>query len=196
MTYAPHRSAPTRDIPRPAGDPEPTPSGWRTRIWVAGGVLASAALVTFGVWAVTTTPDTVVVSGADRGKAPLGDFGFEVTGVRCAVPSVGPSGLEQRAVGQFCLVDLKVTNNGGEPELFDTGAQRVHDTNGVAYAIADSAAVFLNDGDQTLLDEIGPGETVAGVLPFDLPLDARPDQATLRDGMSAPGVRVKLPDPR
>ncbi|MDI6099214.1 DUF4352 domain-containing protein [Actinoplanes sp. NEAU-A12] len=144
----------------------------------------------------TTTPATVVVSGADSDGSPAGDFAFDVTGLRCGVSAVGPSDLEQRAAGQFCLLDLRVTNNGGEPELLDSGAQRIHDTNGVAYAVADSAAVFLNDGDPTLLDEIEPGETVTGVLPFDLPLDARPGEATLRDGMSAPGVRVKLPDPR
>lgn len=196
MTYTPHRSAPAREIPTTAGGPEPDTSRWRARVWVAGGVLVSAALVTFGVWAVTTTPATVVVSGADPDVSPAGDFSFDVTGVRCGVPSIGPSGLEQRAAGQFCLLDLKVTNNGGEPELFDSGAQRIHDTDGVAYAVADHAAVFLNDEDPNLLDEIEPGETVTGVLPFDLPLDARPGEATLRDGVSAPGVKVRLPDPR
>lgn len=196
VTYAPHRSAPARAIPPSVDGPDPGGSRWRTRIWVAGGILASAALIGFGVWAVTTTPATVVVTGAEHGGSPSGDFAFDVTAVRCGVTSVGPGGLEQRAAGQFCLLDVKVTNNGGEPELLDGGAQRLHDTNGVAYAVADNAAVFLNDHDPTLLDEIEPGETVVGVLPFDLPRDARPSEATLRDGMSSPGVRVKLPDPR
>lgn len=196
MTYAPHRSAPVREIPSPVDGLDPAASRWRARLWIAGGVLVSAALVTFGVWAVTTTPSTIVVSGADPDDSPVGDFAFDATGMRCGVSSVGPSGLEQQAAGQFCLLDLKVTNNGGEPESLDIGAQRIHDTAGVAYAVADSAAVFLNGDGPTLLDEIEPGATVTGVLPFDLPLDARPEEATLRDGMSVAGVRVKLPDPR
>ncbi|BEL10751.1 hypothetical protein Q0Z83_089420 [Actinoplanes sichuanensis] len=200
MTYAPHRSAPAahraparRASPREDGvDVHPL----RTRLWIAGGVAVSAALIAFGVWAVVTTPATVVVTVADPGDIPAADFGFEVTGLRCGVESIGPEGMAEKAAGQFCLVDLEVTNNGGEPKLFDSGAQRVQDTNGVAYAVADQAAVFLNEGSPSLLAEVEPGETVTGVLPFDVPSDVRLREATLTGAMSTPGVRVMLPDPR
>ena len=62
-------------------------------------------------------------------------------------------------------------------------------------AVAEQAAVFLNDRSPALLDRIGPGQTVAGVLPFDVPVDARLNAATLGGGRSTPGVRVTLPDP-
>jgi hypothetical protein len=168
----------------------------RARLWIAGGVTVSAALVAFGAWAIATTPATVVVTDADPADAPAAGFDLGVTGLRCGVPSIGPEGMEQKAAGQFCLLDLTVTNNGGEPKLFDSGAQRVHDTNGVPYAVADQAAVFLNDGSPSLLSEVEPGETVTGVLPFDVPSDVRLSEATLTGAMSTPGVRVTLPDPR
>ncbi|MEU4155848.1 DUF4352 domain-containing protein [Actinoplanes sp. NPDC026670] len=168
----------------------------RTRLWIAGGVAVSTALIAFGAWAVVTTPATVVVTVADPGDTPAADFGFEVTGLRCGVESVGPEGMAEKAAGQFCLVDLEVTNNSGEPKLFDSGAQRVQDTNGVAYAVADQAAVFLNEGSPSLLAEVEPGVTVTGVLPFDVPSDVRLSEATLTGAMSTPGVHVMLPDPR
>lgn len=202
VTYAPHRAEPTRrDRRAPARHASARRPRFdraeqrRVRLWIAGGVVASAGLVAFGAWAVVTTPPPAarIMAAPD---SPIGGFDVDVTGVRCGVPSVGPSGLEQQAAGQFCLLDVKVTNNGREPLLFDSGSQRVRDTDGVAYAVAEQAAVFLNDHDSTLLNEIEPGDTVAGVLPFDMPVDTRPSDAELSDGMSSPGVRVTLPDPR
>jgi hypothetical protein len=194
VTYAPHRSAPTREVP--SHEDGTDTHRWRTRLWVAGGVAISTALVAFGVWAVVTTPATVVVTAAEPEDSPAGVFDFDVTALRCGMTSVGPEGLEQRAAGQFCLLDLTVTNNSGEPELFLSGEQRVQDTNGVAYAVAEEAAVFLNDRSPSLLSELDPGETVTGVLPFDVPSDVHLSEAVLTGGMSTPGVRVKLPDPR
>ncbi|MEV0899623.1 DUF4352 domain-containing protein [Actinoplanes sp. NPDC049802] len=195
MTYAPHRSAPARELPSIEDGWNAGAFRWRSRIWIAGGVTVSAALVAFGVWAVATSP-AATVSGALPGDPPIGQFTVSATALRCGVPSVGPAGLEQRAAGQFCLLDVTVTNNGREPELFDSGAQRIHDTNGEAYAVAEQAAVFLNDRSPTLLDRIGPGETVAGVLPFDVPVDAQLSGGVLSGEESTPGVRVPLPDPR
>jgi hypothetical protein len=207
VTYAPHRSAPTREARRPATHHAPSRRArsrraetdayrWRTRRWIAGGLVTSAALVAFGVWAIVTTPATVVVTAADPGDPAAAGFGFDVTGLRCGVPSIGPADRERKADGQFCLLDLSVTNNSGEPKPFDTGAQRVRDTNGVPYAVVDQAVAFLNDGSPSLLSEVDPGETVSGVLPFDVPADVRLSEAVLTGATSAPGVRVTLPDPR
>ncbi|MBW6440003.1 DUF4352 domain-containing protein [Actinoplanes hulinensis] len=194
MTYAPHRSAPARDLPSIEDDWDAGPHRRSSRSWIAGGVAVSGVLVAFGAWAVATSP-AATVTGVLAGAPPTAQFTVAPTGLRCGVPSVGPSGLEQRATGQFCLLDVIVTNNGREPELFDSGAQRVYDANGEAYAVAEQAAVFLNDRSPALLDRIGPGQTVAGVLPFDVPVDARLSAATLGGGRSTPGVRVTLPDP-
>ncbi|WP_430791571.1 DUF4352 domain-containing protein [Actinoplanes sp. G11-F43] len=205
MTYAPHRAdsarrESTRRAPARHASPRRPRAGGpderRARIWIAGGMAASAGLVAFGAWAVVTTPPPVMTVTAAPVDSALGGFDVDVTGVRCGVDSVGPSGLAQEATGQFCLLDVKVTNNGREPVLFDSGAQRVRDADGVAYAVAEQAAVFLNDRDATLLNEIDPGDTVTGVLPFDMPVGARPSDAELSDGMSTAGVRVTLPDPR
>ncbi|MDR6324485.1 hypothetical protein J3R03_008681 [Actinoplanes couchii] len=205
MTYTPHRSKagprhapPQRPYPdrvEPGSYPDDVEPR-RARNWIVGGVIVSAGLVGFGAWAVVTTPPQVLTIAVAPGDSPAPGFDVEVTGVRCGVASVGPDGMEQQAAGQFCLLDVEVTNNGAEPMLFDSAAQRVRDTDGEAYAVAEQAAVFLNDHGSSLLNEIEPGETVDGVLPFDMPDGARPSDAELSDGLTTSGVRVNLPDPR
>ncbi|MFI1996778.1 DUF4352 domain-containing protein [Actinoplanes sp. NPDC020271] len=173
---------------------------WRARIWVGGGILVALALVAFGIWAVATADRPAVGPRVIRGLPPAdyqdavpGGFGLRVRNVRCGVSAIGPDGLEQRAEGQFCLLDVRVTNNGREPELFDSSAQRVYDTDGGAYAVAAEAAVFLNDGSPTLLDEIRPGASVNGVLPFDVPKNAQLSELSMHGSGATPGIRMSLP---
>jgi hypothetical protein len=173
---------------------------WQARIWVGGGVFVALALIAFGFWAVATADrpagGPAVIRGlpaADPVDATPGGFGFRVASVRCGVSAVGPDGLEQRADGQFCLLNVRVTNEGTEPELFDSSVQRVYDTKGGAYAVAEEAAVFLNGHSPTLLDEIRPGDSVNGVLPFDVPKDAQLSEVSLHGSGSTPGIRMALP---
>ncbi|WP_229067413.1 DUF4352 domain-containing protein [Actinoplanes sp. DH11] len=195
MTYAPHRSAPAHAVGSYDDGPEPGSSALRMKLWIAGGIVAVVALISFGVWAVATADrqPAVVATGAPGAAAVAGHFEFAVKGVRCGLDSVGPDGLEQRAAGHFCLLEVSVKNGGTEPELFDSGSQRVYDANGVAYAAADQAAVFLNDRNPTLLNEIPPGDTVTGVLAFDVPVDAELVEVSVHGALSTPGVRVTLP---
>ncbi|WP_285551424.1 DUF4352 domain-containing protein [Actinoplanes regularis] len=203
MAYTSHRAPRVRVVdPDDEGLDEWTLL-WRTRIWVGGGVLAVLVLITFGIWAVATADSQaggpVVISGlapAGATEAEPGGFGLRVKGVRCGVSRIGPEALEQRAHGQFCLLDVRVTNNGQEPELFDSSVQRVYDTEGGVYAVADDAEVFLNDGSPTLLDEIRPGASVNGVLPFDVPKDSQLSEVSFRVSGSVPGVRMQLPSAR
>ncbi|MEU4691933.1 DUF4352 domain-containing protein [Actinoplanes sp. NPDC023714] len=193
MTYAPHRSAPPAVVEDYDGL-DPGTAALRTRLWIAGGIVAVVALISFGVWAVVTAESRpAVVASNAPGVATAGHFEFVVKGVRCGLDSVGPDGLQQRASGHFCLLDVSVKNTGSEPELFDSGSQRVYDTNGVAYAAADQAAVFLNDRNPTLLNEIPPGGTVDGVLPFDVPTDVELVEVSVHGALSTPGVRITLP---
>jgi hypothetical protein len=121
-----------------------------------------------------------------------GGFVFDVGTVKCGVASVGPAELPQAAKGQFCLVDLTVRNAGAEPALLDPGAQEAIDAQGRRYPESDRAAAFVNDRDPTLLEEIPPGKTVPGVLPFDLPSGVAPVAVQLRDKLGSAGVRVPL----
>jgi uncharacterized protein DUF4352 len=151
--------------------------------------LAAAALVAVGA-------GSGAYALSARPKHPAGPsdggFVFDVGTVECGVESVGPAELPQRANGQFCLVDVTVRNSGTEPALLDPGAQEAIDAQGRHYPMSDRATVFVNDGDPTLLEEIGPGKSVPGVLPFELPSGVSPVAVQLREKVGSPGVRVPL----
>ncbi|MFI6076544.1 DUF4352 domain-containing protein [Actinoplanes sp. NPDC051343] len=121
-----------------------------------------------------------------------GGFAFDVGTVQCGVGTVGPAELPQRANGQFCLVHVTVRNAGTQPALLDPGAQEAIDAQGRRYPVSDRAAVFLNDGDPTLLEEIPPGASVPGALPFELPSGVSPVAVELREKVGSAGVRVSL----
>jgi hypothetical protein len=117
---------------------------------------------------------------------------FSVGSLHCGVPTVGPADLPQRATGQFCLVDVTVRNAGTEAALLDPGAQQAVDAQGRRYPMSDRASVFVNDGDPTLLEQIAPGASVPGVLPFELPPNVTPVAVELHESVGSAGVRVPL----
>ena len=161
--------------------------------WLAAAVLAAVAIGS-GAYAMAAgrkhpaapTPTASVRSAADAG------FGFAVGAVRCGDRTVGPADLAQTTTGQFCLVDVTVRNTGPEAALLDPGAQQAIDGQGRRYPVSDRAAVFLNDGNPTLLEQIPPGASVSGVLPFELPASAEPVALELHEAVGSPGVRVPL----
>lgn len=165
-----------------------------TKWWIAAGVLAVIAFAA-GAYAMSrrdadpVAPPVAVLaqSGSD------GALAFTVTGSTCGVRTVGPAVLTQRpTAGQFCLVDVTVRNLGTEPELLDPGAQHAIDGQGRQYPISDRAAVFLNDRNPSLLEEIPAGATVPGVLAFDVPADVLLGSVVLHESVTSTGVRLPL----
>jgi hypothetical protein len=158
--------------------------------------MSGAKAATSGRLAARALPSTVpsggggarLESGTDLAvldrTAAEGVFVVTVTGVRCGVRRVG----RVPAKGQFCLVEVVAENAGREAHRLDGGAQRAVDARGRAYAIAGRAAAVLN----TLRQEIAPGATVRGVLPFDVPRGARLSTLVLHESAGSRGARVAL----
>ncbi len=177
---------------RPASPPPPL-GGRRRRArwpWLAAGVLAAIAIGS-GAYAMATggkhsAPTTPVHSVTDAG------FAFTVGAVHCGDHAVGPTDLAQTTTGQFCLVTVTVRNSGPVATLLDPGAQQAIDAHGRNYPVSDRAAVFLNDGRPTLLEQIPAGATVSGVLPFEMPAGPPPIALELHESVGSPGVRVPL----
>jgi hypothetical protein len=152
--------------------------------WLVAAALAAIA-VGSGAYAMTARPK-------HPARPSDGGFVFDVGTVKCGVPTVGPAELPQKADGQFCLLNVTVQNTGTDPVLLDPGAQEAIDAQGRRYPMSDRAAVFVNDGDPTLLEQIAPGASVPGVLPFDLPPGVSPVAVELRESVGSAGVRVPL----
>ncbi|WP_154402171.1 DUF4352 domain-containing protein [Ornithinimicrobium cavernae] len=118
-----------------------------------------------------------------------GSFEFVVTGVETGLTTIGEGFTEESPQGQFVLIDITVTNIGDKgTTLFDSN-QVLIDEQGRQHNTS-SASIWLDEG--LWLDEINPGNSMSGVLLYDIPADAVPTSLELHDSMFSGGVTVSL----
>lgn len=135
---------------------------------------------------------------ADRPKAPgIGDvvkdgrFAFKVTRVEKGLSQVGEGFTVSTAQGQYVLVHLNVKNIGDEAQTFTDWAQKLIDTQGRQFDADSSAAIWLKDSN-AFFNNINPGNTVNGVLIFDVPKSLKIKAIELHDSILSGGVTVAL----
>ncbi|HWS33463.1 MAG TPA: DUF4352 domain-containing protein [Actinoplanes sp.] len=121
-----------------------------------------------------------------------GKFQFTVGKVKCGVGKVGSSYLNTKAQGQFCLIDVTVENIGKQAQAFLDSVQKAYDAKEVEYSVDSSAAIYANDDQQVLFEEINPGNSVKGRLVFDIPKGTELTALELHDSMFSGGVTVSL----
>lgn len=122
-----------------------------------------------------------------------GKFEFTVTGIDCGKASVGSNEfLTKQAQGQFCLLNITVKNIGNEAQTLDDSSQLLFDAKGNKYSADSSASFDANPSGSTFLNTINPGNSVSGVVVFDIPKDVTPTQAELHDSSFSGGVKVNL----
>lgn len=121
-----------------------------------------------------------------------GKFEFVVQKLECGVSSVGNQFLSERAQGQFCLLTVRVSNIGSEPQFLFTDNQYLLDAEGRKFAPDSEATLYHNQDNDVWISEINPGNAVEGVIVFDLPAGAQPTQAQLHDSAFSGGVEVEL----
>jgi hypothetical protein len=126
---------------------------------------------------------------ADDGK-----FEFTVTSIKCGEPSVSDSTgyITKSAQGQYCLLNISVKNIGDEAQTLDSSSQYLYNSAGQKYSSDDEATIDINPTSGTFLNTINPGNTVNGVVVFDIPKDQTPAMAELHDSSLSGGVKVDL----
>jgi hypothetical protein len=173
--------------------------------WIVGGIVlvmilgCVGAFVALGIGASKVADDLDgnqkgqnAVAGV-MGKASTdGKFEFTVTKMKCAVPSVGPSGFGQQAQGEFCLINVTIKNVGTSAEVFVDSSQQALDATGNTYSVDSGAAVYANEDSSTFLEQINPGNTVKGVLVFDVPKGTKLASLILHESMFTAGIKVPL----
>lgn len=120
-----------------------------------------------------------------------GAFEFTVAGVEPGVEHLGSDAFGVDAQGQFLLVHLTVTNIGDQAQYFDGSSQKLTDIQGRTHSADGSAAIYLDDS-HSFLNQINPGNTVEGIVVFDVPKDAVPASIELHDSAWSGGVSVTL----
>jgi hypothetical protein len=126
------------------------------------------------------------------GDAALdGDFEFTINGMRCGVPRVGGEYFNKDAQGQFCLVEINVTNIGDGSKTFTSDYQKAFNSAGQEFEADGGAEIYINKDAATMYNTINPGNTVAATLVFDIPQGAKITKFELHDSMSSSGVTVR-----
>ena len=128
-------------------------------------------------------------------KVRDGKFQFTVTRVSHR-HSVGDTslGLGETAQGRFTVLHVKVTNIGNVSQTLDDSAQYVYDSHGRKYDADSTADIDANNnnGGGVFFNDINPGNTVHGVILFDLPKGDKAVKAELHDSAFSGGVTVSL----
>ncbi|WP_170201774.1 DUF4352 domain-containing protein [Actinocorallia herbida] len=129
----------------------------------------------------------VVVGGGVGETVRDGDVVFKVTKVR-----KGPREVKgETAQGRFVLLYVTVRNEGDTPLYFAGGEQKLL-VGGKAYEGDAELAARMGDRARSLLEEIGPGKRLKGIVVYDIPKGARPDGVELHASVLSDGVLVRL----
>jgi Domain of unknown function (DUF4352) len=133
------------------------------------------------------------VSGPGIGfRADDGKFRFVVTSVSHA-KSAGSSGLGATAQGEYTVLHVTVTNIGSAAQTLDDSAQYVYDSRSRQYSADTQADIYGNsNGGQVFLAQINPGDSITGLIYFDMPVGDHAVKAVLHDSMFSGGVSVSL----
>jgi len=120
-----------------------------------------------------------------------GDFSFVVSAVDCSLTEIGTQYFSTQAQGQFCVVDVAVTNIGNEAGTFFGDNATLLNAEGQEFSADTEAAIYLDDSD-SLLEEINPGNTLNSKVVFDVPAGTTPAAIELHDSAFSGGVTVAL----
>lgn len=133
-------------------------------------------------------------SGEAAGKGEAvkdGKFTFTVVSTSSRT-HVGDSMLGKKAQGKYFVVKVKVRNHGDEPQGLTDTAQELYGPGGKKYAADSEAAIYANEQNEVLYNDINPGNTVKGLLLFDVPKHFKPAKIVLHDSPFSAGVTVNL----
>jgi hypothetical protein len=164
-------------------------------ILVCGGISVLAVVFGNGGKPTAATPDApgqpgVQAVGVNQ-PAKDGKFQFTVTSVECGSAQVGNEFLNQKAQGQYCLVRMFVANIGNEAKMFDASNQYAFNGSGQKYSADSAASVYLDDSN-SFLTNINPGNSVNGIIVFDIPKGQQITKLELHDSAFSGGVTVTV----
>ena len=160
---------------------------WGRRLLVAVGVLLALSVAS------NLEEDRPGASGPAGLGDPArdGQFEFVVRSVDCGARSVGEGIGRKQALGQFCLVALRVENSGTEGRTFGGGHQYLFDDAGKRHDPDLDATVRHGDG-HLWSTHLNPGQRLEGTLVYDVPDPVTMARVELHDAPFSGGASVEL----
>jgi hypothetical protein len=118
-------------------------------------------------------------------------FGLVVNSIKCGEKRISTSGLVNYysdAQGQFCRLNITVTNTSSGANSIDVADQLIFNTQGQRYTYDSGATANAADAyaGSPLNDDINPGNSITGDIVYDVPVTVTPSAAELE------GVRINL----
>lgn len=122
-----------------------------------------------------------------------GKFEFVIKSIQCGQPTVGSNEyLTKTAQGEFCSLTLSIKNIGNEAQGLFSANQKLLNGQGQKFSADDTATLYAAPNSQVPYSNINPGNTVEGVIVFDIAKGAIPTTAELHDSAYSRGVKVSL----
>ena len=119
-----------------------------------------------------------------------GQFTFVVNSFECGKTEVKNGVLTQDANGEFCLLDLTVTNTGDEGRHFLVDAQGLFGYSGGRLTPSNEAPLILNP--DVINEEVNPGLSINATVVFDIGDPEDIEFAHLKDAPLSQGVKVRV----
>ena len=122
-----------------------------------------------------------------------GKFEFTVKSVECGKTSVGTNQyLTKTPQGQYCFMAVSVKNIGDQAQSLFSANQKLLNAQNQQYAADDTATLYAAPNGSSWYSNINPGNSVEGIIVFDIPKDQTPVTAELHDSAYSGGVKVSL----
>jgi hypothetical protein len=159
-------------------------------------VLLSAALLVHGCAAravddSASSEEPLVAAVGEPARD--GKFRITVKEAKCGAASVGTGTSQRQAEGKFCVVTVDVKNVDREPCAFLPDDQKAYSANGIEYPTNPAAGFSANErNNNTLLNEIRPGDLVTFLLVFDVPNGTALTKIHLHESYGSVGIIVPL----
>lgn len=126
-----------------------------------------------------------------------GGFDFTVNSIKCGETRIKTKGdvyFYSDAQGQFCRLNVTITNTGDSVNSIDASSQYVYNSKDQQYSYdssATSSAANYSLGNP-LNDDINPGNSITGDFVFDVPEGTKLTEAELHANDGTRGVRIRL----
>lgn len=118
---------------------------------------------------------------------------YQTHSVVCRIKHVGLKDFGRSAQGQFCRVDLTVTNLGDKARFWDADTNvEAEDTRGREFSADGEAGIYGNKNGAGFLDEINPGNSVRAFVFFDLPKGAKLAKLEFTAGLFGDEAEVRV----
>ena len=117
-----------------------------------------------------------------------GSFTFVVNSVKCGMTTSGGS-LPSKPQGEFCAVNVSVTNDGTKAQIFDALEVKGFIA-GSKYEADSGASAMANPN--SFLASINPGNSINATVLIDVPVGKQLDTVELHDSLFSNGTSVSV----